>query len=145
MTSAPPFPPETNDPEEPTFWRGLWDTTLSYLKWGYGALAISFVAYGLYRIYQSQLLLQWVLSACLIGLFIWSVSVLLQQNRERRERMTSARIRAHELLHQFRDNQLSETDLSELTVLLLKLEGRRANKLLTHMFLELLATRVKTR
>jgi hypothetical protein len=59
--------------------------------------------------------------------------------------MTSARIRAHELLHQFRDNQLSETDLSELTVLLLKLEGRRANKLLTHMFLELLATRVKTR
>lgn len=47
MTSAPPFPPETTHQDEPPFWRDLLETTLSYMKWGYGALLLSFLVYGL--------------------------------------------------------------------------------------------------
>ena len=35
-----------------TYWRALWNTTLSYLVWGYGALAFSLVAYGSYAAFK---------------------------------------------------------------------------------------------
>ena len=36
----------------PPLWRELWNTTLSYLLWGYGALAFSLVAYGSYAAFK---------------------------------------------------------------------------------------------
>lgn len=32
------------------FWGDLWSTTRSYLAWGYGALALSLVGFGIYAL-----------------------------------------------------------------------------------------------
>jgi hypothetical protein len=57
-----PFPLATTDedplepimdgrvPADPPFWRELLDTTLSYMKWGYGALGFSIFSYLAYLI-----------------------------------------------------------------------------------------------
>jgi hypothetical protein len=53
----PAVPPETN----PAFGRALRDTVLSYLKWGYGGLLLSFIAYGIYLLWHGlHTLLRWL-------------------------------------------------------------------------------------
>jgi hypothetical protein len=41
----PPEPPAT---EEPAFWRELLHDTLAYMKWGYGGVGVSIIAYVAY-------------------------------------------------------------------------------------------------
>jgi len=50
MTRATPFPPETTNQDEPPFGRDLLKTTLGYIKWGYGALLVSFIVYEGWRL-----------------------------------------------------------------------------------------------
>ncbi len=83
MTSAPPFTPEKTNQDEPPFWRDLLTTTLSYMEWGYGALLLSFVAYGVYV--GSKVSREW--SFCIDVLELLALACAVWQWRQLKQRV----------------------------------------------------------
>jgi hypothetical protein len=89
------------DHEEPPLWRDLLDTTLGYMKWGYGALLLSLVAFAIYRVSQSKELLQWVFGVCVGGVAFWSLELLRRQHSGRNLRRIGSQILPHPHLEKY--------------------------------------------